>query len=137
YGCVYVKQDMEQPGFRRLLAVRILLFMSFRHGGMEYPCALVTWFSMIGDDSCPDIGMWMVEPDLDHQCRHVMDIIHIDVILCSAHLIPIFGDEFLPHNIKYPSSLNSFKAFYINKSQTTIHMKLHFEYIICIAFGIS
>ncbi|KAJ6622606.1 hypothetical protein B0H10DRAFT_1787855 [Mycena sp. CBHHK59/15] len=44
-----------------------------------------------------------------------MDIIHIDSILCGAHLVPIFGEDFLPRNFKYSSSLNSFRAFYINK----------------------
>ncbi|KAJ6600185.1 hypothetical protein B0H10DRAFT_2179053 [Mycena sp. CBHHK59/15] len=115
YDCVYVEQDTEQPGFRGLLAARVLLFMSFKYDGIDYPCALVTWFSSIGDEPCPDVGMWMVEPDLDHHGRRVMDIIHIDTILRGAHLIPIFGDDFLLHHFKYSSSLHSFRAFYINK----------------------
>ncbi|KAJ6626485.1 hypothetical protein B0H10DRAFT_2302293 [Mycena sp. CBHHK59/15] len=115
YDCVYVEQDTEQPGFRGLLAMRVLLFMSFKHEGIDYPCALVTWFSPIGDEPCPDVGMRMVEPDLDHRGRRVMDIIHVDAILRGAHLIPIFGDDFLPHHFKYSSSLDSFRAFYINK----------------------
>jgi hypothetical protein len=57
----------------------------------------------------------MVKPDLDHRGRRVMDIVHIDSILRGAHLIPIFGDDFVPHHFKYYSSLDSFKAFYINK----------------------
>ncbi|KAJ6613852.1 hypothetical protein B0H10DRAFT_2269648 [Mycena sp. CBHHK59/15] len=115
HDCVYMEQDTEQPGFCRLLAARVLLFMSFKHASVEYPCALVTWFSAIGDDPCPDIGMWMVEPDIDHRNHRVLDIIHIDSILHRAHLIPIFGEDFPPCNFKYSSSLDSFKAFYINK----------------------
>ncbi|KAJ7913802.1 hypothetical protein B0H13DRAFT_2465411 [Mycena leptocephala] len=41
--------DPDLPGFRGLLAARVLLFMSFKHLGITYPCALVTWFSAIGD----------------------------------------------------------------------------------------
>ncbi|KAJ6587718.1 hypothetical protein B0H10DRAFT_2333593 [Mycena sp. CBHHK59/15] len=112
---VHSWRDTEQPGFRGLLAARVLLFMSFKHHGLEYPCALVTWFSAIGNEPCPDVGMWMVEPDTDQHGHRILDIIHLDTILRGVHLIPIFGDDFLPHHFKYSSSLDSFKAFYINK----------------------
>ncbi|KAJ7440045.1 hypothetical protein FB451DRAFT_1445189 [Mycena latifolia] len=92
YDCVYVEQDTEKPGFRGLLAARVLLFMSFKHEGVEYPCALVTWFSAITDEPCPDVR------DVD-----------------GAHLVPIFGDHFLPRHFKYSSSLDSFRAYSINK----------------------
>jgi hypothetical protein len=46
--------DPDLPGFRGLLTVRILLFFSFQHRGIK---ALVTWFSAIRDEPCPDIGM--------------------------------------------------------------------------------
>ncbi|KAJ6545870.1 hypothetical protein DFH09DRAFT_927614 [Mycena vulgaris] len=115
YDCVFVEGDPDLPGFRGLLAARVLLFMSFKHRGVTYPCALVTWFSTIGDDPCPDVGMWMVEPDVDRRGRRVMDIIHIDTILRGAHLIGIYGDSFLPRHFKYSDTLDRFKAFYINK----------------------
>ncbi|KAJ7925507.1 hypothetical protein B0H13DRAFT_2314521 [Mycena leptocephala] len=81
YDCVFVEGDPDLPGFRGLL------FMSFKHLGITYPCALVTWFSAIGDEPCPDVGMWMVEPDIDHRGQRIMDIIHVDTILRGAHLI--------------------------------------------------
>ncbi|KAJ7930653.1 hypothetical protein B0H13DRAFT_2228231 [Mycena leptocephala] len=115
HDCVFVEGDPELPGFRGLLAARILLFMSFKYRGVTYPCALVTWFSAIGDEPCPDVGMWMVEPDLDNRGQRVMDIIHVDTILRRAHLIGVYGDHFLPRHFKYSDSLDSFKAFYINK----------------------
>ncbi|KAJ7751501.1 hypothetical protein DFH07DRAFT_868891 [Mycena maculata] len=87
YDCVFVEGDPDLPGFRGLLAAR----------------------------PCPDVGMWMVEPDLDHRGRHVMDIIHIDTILRGAHLIGIYGDSFFPRHFKYSDTLDRFKAFYINK----------------------
>ncbi|KAJ7194145.1 hypothetical protein GGX14DRAFT_404929 [Mycena pura] len=115
YDCVYVEHDPDEPGFRGLLAARTLLFMTFTHERVEYPCALVTWFSAIGDEPCPDVGMWMVEPDLDRWGTRPLDIIHIDSILRAAHLIPIFGDDCLPYDFKYSSSLDAFEAYYINK----------------------
>ncbi|KAJ7036423.1 hypothetical protein C8F04DRAFT_954003 [Mycena alexandri] len=115
YDTIFVEQDATLPGFRGLLAARVLLFFSFKHANIKYPCALVTWFSAIGDEPCPDVGMWMVEPDTDNRGQRIMDIIHIDSILRSAHLIPVFGDDFLPRNFKFTASLNSFRAYYINK----------------------
>ncbi|KAJ7200733.1 hypothetical protein B0H12DRAFT_1288754 [Mycena haematopus] len=115
YDCVFVEGDPDLPGFRGLLAARVLLFMSFKYSGITYPCALVTWFSSIGDEPCPDVGMWMVEPDTDRRGRRVMDIIHIDTILRSAHLIGIYGNSYLPRHIKYSDTLDSFNKFYVNK----------------------
>ncbi|KAJ7312726.1 hypothetical protein DFH08DRAFT_791300 [Mycena albidolilacea] len=115
YDCVFVEEDADQPGFRGLLAARVLLFFSFKHNGVVYPCAAVTWFSTVGESPCPDVGMWMVEPDLDGRGRRVLDIIHLDSILRGAHLIPIYGDSYLPRHIKRTASLDSFRAYYVNK----------------------
>ncbi|KAJ6615330.1 hypothetical protein B0H10DRAFT_1916032 [Mycena sp. CBHHK59/15] len=115
YDCIFVERDPDLPGFRGLIAARALLFMSFKHHGGTYPCALVTWFSPIGDEPCPDVGMWMVEPDVDNRGQRVMDVIHIDTILRAAHLIGIYGHHSVPRHFKYSDSLDSFKAFYINK----------------------
>jgi hypothetical protein len=57
--------------------------------------------------------MWMVEPDIDHRGQRIMDIIHVDTILRSAHLIGIYGDSFLPRHFKHSETLDRFKAFYI------------------------
>ncbi|KAJ6619563.1 hypothetical protein B0H10DRAFT_1793436 [Mycena sp. CBHHK59/15] len=115
YDCMFVEGDPDLPGFRGLLAARVLLFMSFKHRGITYPCMLVTWFSAIGDEPCPDVGMWMVEPDVDCRGQRAMDIIHVDTILCGAHLIGIYGDSFLPRHFKYSETLDRFNVFYINK----------------------
>ncbi|KAF7378018.1 hypothetical protein MSAN_00225700 [Mycena sanguinolenta] len=87
----FVEGNPDLPGFRGLLAARVLLFMSFKYSGVTYPCALVTWFSATGDEPYPDTGMWMVEADTDRRGRWVMDIIHVDTILRGAHLIGIYA----------------------------------------------
>ncbi|KAJ7246229.1 hypothetical protein C8J57DRAFT_1523787 [Mycena rebaudengoi] len=113
--CVFVEQDPEQRGFRGMHAARVLAFLSLEKSGMKYPCALVTWFSAIGDEPCPDVGMWMVEPDLDANGEREMSIIHLDTVLRAAHLIPIYGDEPVSRHFKHTQSLDLFAAFYINK----------------------
>ncbi|KAJ6545943.1 hypothetical protein B0H10DRAFT_2243842 [Mycena sp. CBHHK59/15] len=116
YDCIFVESDPDLPGFRGLLVARVLLFMSFKYRGITYPCALVTWFSAIRDEPCPDVGMWMVEADVDRRGRRVMDIIHIDTILRGAHLIGIYGDTFFPRHFKYSDTLDRFSKFYINNT---------------------
>ncbi|KAJ7204083.1 hypothetical protein GGX14DRAFT_535835 [Mycena pura] len=102
YGCIYIEDEeyTDQPGFCGLLVAHTLLFMSFKHQHIEYPCALVTWFPEIGALPCPDVGMWMVKPDVDNEGSHILNIIHVDSIL---------------HGTPHPSSLDSFRAYYINK----------------------
>ncbi|KAJ7648027.1 hypothetical protein FB45DRAFT_783012 [Roridomyces roridus] len=115
YDCVLTEAS-EAPGFRGLNVARVLLFLSFKHAGTTHECAVVTWFSPISTEPCPDVGMWMVKPDTDDRGRRrIMDIISIRSILRGVHLIPIFGDKFLPRGFKYSDSLDSFKAYYVNK----------------------
>ncbi|KAJ7913724.1 hypothetical protein B0H13DRAFT_2465730 [Mycena leptocephala] len=113
--CIFVEHDPAQPGFRGLYAARVMAFMSFTASGITYPCALVTWFSAIGDEPCPDVGMWMVEPDLDANGEREMSIIHLDTILRAAHLLPVHGDDPVPRHFKHTRSLDLFAAFYVNK----------------------
>ncbi|KAJ7724780.1 hypothetical protein B0H16DRAFT_289198 [Mycena metata] len=113
--CVFVEHDTTQAGFRGLHAARVIAFLSVAAGGSTYPCALVTWFSPIGDAPCPDVGMWMVEPDLDREGKRETSLIHLDAILRAAHLVPIYGDHPVPRHFKHTRSLDLFAAFYINK----------------------
>ncbi|KAF8156504.1 hypothetical protein K438DRAFT_1986760 [Mycena galopus ATCC 62051] len=115
HDCIFVEQDADELGFRGLHAARVLAFMSLKTASGIIPCALVTWFSAIGDEPCPDVGMWMVEPDLDADGDCEMAIIHLDTILRAAHLIPVYGDYPVPRHFKYTRSLDAFAAFYINK----------------------
>ncbi|KAJ6632009.1 hypothetical protein B0H10DRAFT_2159558 [Mycena sp. CBHHK59/15] len=95
----------DQSGIGGMLHERIRAVRSWRGGAPRYDCIF----------PCPDVGMWMVEPDVDNRGQRVMDIIHIDTILRAAHLIGIYGHHSVPRHFKYSDSLDSFKAFYINK----------------------
>ncbi|ETW86550.1 hypothetical protein HETIRDRAFT_307777 [Heterobasidion irregulare TC 32-1] len=116
YDCVYLQMDAEHQGFRGLNAVRVRLFFRFRFHGRTYPCALVEWFSAIGDDPDEDTGMWIVEPDLDIDGNHATSVIHLESIVRAAHLIPVYGEEFLPpHAVDPSSALDAYAAYFVNK----------------------
>ncbi|KAF8257620.1 hypothetical protein EI94DRAFT_1628847, partial [Lactarius quietus] len=80
-----------------------------------YPCALVHWFSHISEERDETTGMWMVTPNFDHSGNPNLAVIHIDCIFCVAHLIPIFGDSFVPDHIMLDNLLEHFKGFYVNR----------------------
>ena len=43
-------------------------------------------------------------------------VIHVDTILCCAHLIPVYDSSRpVPHAMKYSNSLDSFDMYYINR----------------------
>ncbi|KAJ6615692.1 hypothetical protein B0H10DRAFT_2164795 [Mycena sp. CBHHK59/15] len=86
YDCVFVEGDPDPPGFRGLIAARVLLFMSFKHRGVTYPCALVTWFSAIGEEPCPDVGMWM--SDTFQKVRH-MGLIVFQLRHIAKHVLAL------------------------------------------------
>ena len=56
----------------------------------------------------------MVTPDFDDEGSPNLAVIHIDCIFRAAHLIPIFGDSFVPDHITLDNSLDYFKGFYVN-----------------------
>ena len=117
--CVFVENtDLpDAPGMEGLLLARVLLFFSFDHeGGTKYPCALVHWFSIVGEGPCSETGMWIVEPDFKGS-KPVLEVIHLDTILRGAHLIGVSGTGLLPNDLDFTfdKSLDAFKSFYVNK----------------------
>ncbi|KIL58007.1 hypothetical protein M378DRAFT_15867 [Amanita muscaria Koide BX008] len=115
YDCVFVEHEPDLPGFRGLHVGQVYAFFKIKHNREKYPCAVVNWFSTIGDAPCPITGMWKVRRDVDENGERILDVIHIDTILRSAHLIGIAGDSFIPHELEHTDSLNAFKSFYVNK----------------------
>jgi len=113
--CVFVVEDEDKEGFQGMSVVRVKLFFSFTYEGDEYPCALVEWFKKVGRSPDKQTGMWVVKPEEDRHGRHLTSVVHLDSILRGAHLIPVFGTGFIPHNFHYNWSLDSFKAFFVNK----------------------
>ena len=115
YDCIFVSTDPDKRGMRGLDVARVRLFFSFMYQGIKYPCALIRWFSRLGDEPDVDTGMWMVQPDLQADQSPIMAVIHLDIIVRAAHLIGVYGDHFLPHGISFHNSLDVFNTFYVNK----------------------
>ncbi|KAI0287323.1 hypothetical protein BC826DRAFT_917322, partial [Russula brevipes] len=113
--CVFVEYDTKFNGMRGLEVVRVLAFMSFVSDDIVYPCALVQWFTHLSEEPDELTGMWMVQADRFADGSPVISVIHTDCIIRGAHLIPIFGKDFIPTNVHFSESLDNFAAFYVNR----------------------
>ena len=111
--CAFIVEDENKLGMHGMNVVHIQLFFSFSHDSKQYPCALVEWFSKIGWSLDSETGMWKVRPDI-RQGQRLCSVIHLDSILRGAHLLPIFGPNFLPINFDYTYSLDAFAGYYVN-----------------------
>lgn len=114
YDCVFIERDPDFDGMRGLDVVRIQHFFSFKFHDTVYPCALVRWYER-SDGADDDTGMWGVQPEVDTDGLPVMSVIHLDCIVHAAHLVPIYGDEFVLKELMFHQSLDAFAAFYVNK----------------------
>ena len=83
HDCVFVEHDEDIAGFHGMFAAQVYTFIKFKYNSITYPCAIVKFFSTIGDSPCPNTGMWMVWQDDEY------DLVHIDAIVRAAHLIEI------------------------------------------------
>lgn len=119
--CVFVyKTDHSATpwsGFSSLHAARVILFFSYRHLSLVYPCALVQWFRPVGDKPCSDTNMWIVEHDWDDDAdgEQCMSVIHCSSIYRAAHLIPVFGTESVDRHLSFSNSLDAYNRYYVNK----------------------
>ncbi|KAI0360029.1 hypothetical protein OH77DRAFT_1586687 [Trametes cingulata] len=122
YDCVFIGKDPHADGFRSLHAARVRLFFSVFAPPSEIdsepawvPCALVEWFSPVGDEPDEDTGLWVVEPDYEPDGTRARDVVHLQSLLRTAHLIPVFGRDPTPTQLKQHEVLDSYRAFYVNK----------------------
>ena len=118
YDCVFVETDPDAPGMLGLDVAQIRAFLSFTHQSEVYHCALVSWYSRLGNQPDESTHMWMLEADFHDEAeteRH-FSVISVDTIVRAAHLIPVFGDGFLPKGLTPNHSLTSiFRGWYVNK----------------------
>ena len=80
----------------------------------KYPHALVHWYYPVEDYFNENTGMWVVEPDIVDS-KPQTAVIHLDTILCLAHLLPIYHDKLAPRDIEYTDFLDTFSKFYVSK----------------------
>ena len=115
YDTVFVNTDPGAAGMCGLDVARVQLFFSFSHGGVHYPCVLVRWLSRVGYSSDENTGMWVVEEMDDDGDEYPVTILHLDTIVHAAHLLPIFGREYVSPALSFSDTLDSFTRFYVNK----------------------
>ncbi|KAI6001202.1 hypothetical protein EDD15DRAFT_2477653 [Pisolithus albus] len=115
YDCVFVITDPTLEGMWGMDVARVLCFFSFKTRGISYPCAIVQWFDRVGEGPDETTGMWMVRPSFTPRRERNLAVIHVDTIFRAAHLIPIYGRDFVPRNIKPCHSYDVFHGFYVNK----------------------
>ena len=115
--CVFVGMggSPENIGMKGLLVARVYLFFRFSHDGVNYPCALIHWYSTSSE---PDTstGLWVVQPESTGQGKRHMSVIHVDSIVRGAHLLPRFpSDAPVYREINYMNALDVYTSFYVNK----------------------
>jgi hypothetical protein len=115
HDCAFVETNAAFKGMRGLDIIRIRLLFSFVYNGITYPCALIQWYSRIGDGPDENTGMWVVEPDRHPDGSPREAVIHLDCILRAAHLIGVYGNGFLPPGLTAENSLDSFTSYFVNK----------------------
>lgn len=115
YDCVYVSTDEAKDGMLGMDIARVYCFFSFTHtDGQIFPCALVHWFDRVADEPDELTGMWMVSPSFLQDGSQNFAVIHIDIIVRAAHLLPIFGDELVPSYVRFHNTLDVYRGFYVN-----------------------
>lgn len=115
HDCVFVSTNPDEEGMRGLDIARARMFFSFQAGGRKYPCALVEWYSPVSEEPDEETGMWVVESDFQADGSPVLAVIHLDAIVCAAHLIGTYGESFIRKDITSDTSLDSFDSYYVNK----------------------
>ena len=93
----------------------VCLFFSFKHEGDVVLYALIEWFVPVNPEPDELTGLWIVEPEFDSQGKRQRAIVHLDTIVRAAHLMPVYGVNHLPPHFHFSESLDSFKAYYVNK----------------------
>ncbi|KIJ06884.1 hypothetical protein PAXINDRAFT_91336 [Paxillus involutus ATCC 200175] len=116
YNCVFVNTDNSCEGMLSMEVARVFCFFSFIFtNGQTYTCALIQWFDHIADEPDELTGMWMVSPSIHDDSSQNLAIIHVDSIIRGAHLLPIFGQEYVPEHIHFHNSLDVYRGFYVNR----------------------
>ena len=114
--CVFLDNGSDKLGARSVDVARVHLFFSFELEKQVYPCALVQDFHMTFTEPDPDNGMRVVKPTFNTNGSRSMSIVHVDLIVRTTHLLPIFqASSTLPPQLTFCQTLDSFRAFYINK----------------------
>ena len=115
---VLLLEDRNLPGMRGLTVARVHLFFTFKFRNDVIPCIFVDHFRHIGNQPDPVTGMWVVAPHIRAPADGggcIQTVEHLDSIVRAVHLIPRFGEGFLPDNWPRSLTLDAFSQYYVNK----------------------
>jgi len=114
--CVFVDVgNPEELGMKGLLVAQVHLFFKFSYNNINYPCALVHWYTT-SDEPDATTGFWVVQPESTYRGMRHMSVIHLDSIIRGAHLLPRFpSDAPVYREINYMNVLDLYASFYVNK----------------------
>jgi len=119
FDTIFVSVGNDKDIMGGLLVARVWLLFSYfdPYSREDVPCALVTWFVPPDDDSERDevTGMWKVCPERDDDGQCPVQVIHLDTILRGAHLLPCYGEGFLPEEMTYNDALDAWDAYFVNQ----------------------
>lgn len=113
YDCALIENDPDLAGFAGLRVARLRLLFSIEHEDINYPCALVEWYSTVGSRPDSVTNYWLLEKEIVGGKLH-RSVIHLDCILRGAHLAPVFADRLAPLRLNYTRTLDVFGRFYLN-----------------------
>ena len=94
---------------------QVCIFFAFKYHGKDYHCALVGWFTHVGDQPDANTGMWVVKCDHDINHQQISEVVHIDAIMWCSYLIGVYEPEPVGAHIKFSDSLYAFYTYYVNK----------------------
>ena len=116
YDTVLINTNPDVEGIYGFEVARVLLFFAFQHQERQYPCALVHWFSFVGNEPDEETGFSTVEPDFTDDGGPCLAVVHIDSIYRAVHLLAAHRDaQFINRAFTMHSMLDKFKLFYVNK----------------------
>jgi hypothetical protein len=118
FDTVFVSVGDDEDVMGGLLVARVWLLFSYfdPYSREDIPCALVTWFIHLYDDPERDevTGMWKVCPERDEDGQCPVQVIHLDTILRGAHLLPCYGEGFLPERMTHSDALDAWDSYFVN-----------------------
>ena len=119
FDTIFVAVSDEMDAMHGLLVAQVLLLFSYfdPYHSKQIPCALVTWFIHPSDrpERDKESGMWKLEREQDADGEQPVQVIHLDTILRGAHLLPCYGQGFLPVDFKHTDALDAWDSYFVNK----------------------
>ena len=105
--------QLPMSGF---VVARVLFFFSFTYDWKIYPVALVWWYILSEDSGHRDeaTGMWLVEREYRNK-QPLLQVVHVDTILRTVHLLPYFGCKRVSQAITQDNSLDKYPIYYVNR----------------------